>query len=48
LRPEPRIANDPLKLLVRTIGKGFLAAQDIVASTRDPDEVEGRSRSGAT
>jgi hypothetical protein len=48
LRAEFKIVSVPGKLWACTVGYGEPAVQNIEASEREPDEVDGRSRSDAT
>jgi hypothetical protein len=48
LRAEFKIVSVPGKLWARTVGYGEFADQNIDASAREPDDVDGRSRSDAT
>jgi hypothetical protein len=48
LRAEFKIVSVPGKLWARTVGYGEFTAQNIDDSEREPDDVDGRSRSGAT
>jgi len=47
LRAEFKIVSVPGKLWARTVEYGEFAVQNIDASEREPDDVDGRSRSDA-